>query len=192
LSTNDPFDGDPRLLEAYRRGDPAIYRRIIGNFTSSLKAFLRRELGRGMIGISDVDDLVQGTFVNAFRAREDYDPTQGTYAGYLTRIASNLLIDAARSANSKPRHESLEKDPVATEPTTEEELLQIELVVATEDYLDTLRQKARELVRLVHEEGLPLTTAADRMGLKRGKARGLHAEVLDGLRAFLRKRGLDK
>jgi len=193
LSTNDPFDGDPDLLAAYRRGDPAVVVPIVKNLTPSVLGFFRKKLGRGMIGISGVEDLVQKTMMKVFgaAARKNWDPAKGSLWSYANRTAVNVWNDACRAKGREPGPEPpIEMDLVPDEPITEEELLRLRREAAMEEYFDTLPPLERELVRLVYEEGNPLTAAAKRMGLSRGVARALDREIKRGLEAFLQRRGL--
>jgi len=96
------FQGQPQLLDAFRRGDrwalEQVYRahvRMLDGYLRSLaRAGNARELGLS----SSVADALQEVFIRAFAqtARSAYDDTR-PYAPYLRRIAKNLFIDQLRA-----------------------------------------------------------------------------------------------
>ncbi len=96
------FQGQPDLLEAFRRGErwalEHVYRAHVRMLDGYLRTLARagqtRELGQA----SAIADSLQEVFIRAFSpgARGVYDSTR-PYAPYLRKIAKNLFIDQLRA-----------------------------------------------------------------------------------------------
>jgi RNA polymerase sigma-70 factor, ECF subfamily len=64
---------------------------------------LRRYATAQLRDAFQAEDMVQETFVRAWRNGERFDPARGTLRGWLFAILRNLLIDAARARAARPR-----------------------------------------------------------------------------------------
>jgi RNA polymerase sigma-70 factor (ECF subfamily) len=84
-----PADAD--LVRAYRGGDERGATALVARHAGALARFL---VGAGADG-GDVDDLVQETFIRAFRALDGWRG-EAAFRSWLLSIASNLLKDEFR------------------------------------------------------------------------------------------------
>jgi RNA polymerase sigma-70 factor, ECF subfamily len=93
VTTN--IDGFDQLLEPFR---------------SELLAYCYRMLGSP----HDAEDLVQDTYLRAWRAREQYDETRSSLRTWLYRIASNVCLTALEVRGRRPLPSGLvaESDPL--------------------------------------------------------------------------------
>lgn len=85
---------DPRLLcELAKAGDRAAFGDLYALYRSDVRLFVCRR-----IWAREVDDIVQETFLRAWRRMSTFQWTAGGFPGFLRAIARNLVIDLLKSA----------------------------------------------------------------------------------------------
>src|SRR5579862_4454334 len=82
---------DPELVAAWRAGDQTAARHLVQRHGTPLG----RYLASAGAASADVEDLVQETFFKAFRGIDGWRG-DGSFRGWLFRIAGNLLKDRFR------------------------------------------------------------------------------------------------
>src|SRR3954452_14281374 len=82
------------LVERARRRDPAAFRDLFQAHVGAVHRVVRRMVG----GRSDVDDLVQTAFVEAFRSLPDFRG-DALFSTWLTRITVRVTMRAGRRAH---------------------------------------------------------------------------------------------
>ena len=102
------------VAAAYREHGPELYRFVL----------------RGLGDSGAAQDVVQETFVRAWRAGERFDPELSSLRGWLFAIARNAMVDHRRAAAARPWQQAL-VDPVAPEVD----------VVTVDDPIDGLLRK---------------------------------------------------
>ena len=203
------FAGDRALLDRFRRGDrdalAAVYERYVDDVaTLARRGFTIESSNHAVVrgaGREGEYELVQDTFVRAFaeKARLAYDGIQ-PYRPYLLRITKNLMIDRYRAEQKTAG--AVELDTIRDLDAllaTNAELPQIaapvdpdaaKLFEATAAYVATLSDEARRLVALRFEAELSQDETAEKLGVTRRRIRTLERDVQDGLRTYLKSRGL--
>src|SRR5213082_2576365 len=85
--------------------------RLADPYRTELLAYCYRMLG----SVHDAEDLVQDTYLRAWRARGQYDPALSSPRTWLYRIATNACLTALRGRGRRPLPAGLvaASDPLA-------------------------------------------------------------------------------
>lgn len=156
------LDGEAVLRRAYAAHGAELFRMAI------------RSLGdRGL-----AEEVVQETFVRAWRAQERFDADRGSQRTWLFAIARNLVIDAARARAVRPQvaGEVQEEHRVDEDPTE-----QVVVAMQVEEALRRISPEHRRVLVEVHYRGRPHAEVADELGIALGTVR---SRVYYGLRAL--------
>ena len=196
------FSNDRRLLDRFRRGARDALAQVFEHYVDEVATLARRGFtiessGNAYVrgtGRDDESELVQETFAKAFaeKARLAYDGLS-PYRPYLLRITKNLMIDRYRAEQKHGRTVALdahELDALEAAAEPPPDLHWQKLAAATAEYCATLDPQHQYLVRLRFEEGLSQDRVAEALGWTRRKVRTLEADVQQGLRRWLKQRGL--
>jgi RNA polymerase sigma-70 factor (ECF subfamily) len=111
---------------------------------------LRRFASANLRDSNRAEDIVQETFLRAWRNADRFDPARGTMRGWLFGILRNVLIDAARARAVRPMVTSSHADAVAPDET---DARLSALVIA--DALRELTDEHREVVIASYVHGRP-------------------------------------
>ncbi|PKL93930.1 MAG: RNA polymerase subunit sigma-24 [Gemmatimonadetes bacterium HGW-Gemmatimonadetes-1] len=129
---------DPQLIAAWRDGDQAAATMLVHRHGRLLGRYL---LSRGAPP-SDVEDLLQETFFRAFQHVESWRG-EGTFRGWLFRIAGNLLKDSHRRGGGRHFVELSDSDRI--------DLADPESDLAADETADRIQSELARLPRLQRE-----------------------------------------
>lgn len=162
-------------------GAPAaeLYRR----YSDRLYRFGVQALGN--TGLAE--EMVQECFLRLWRTAGRFDADRGSVAAYLFTIARSVASDVRRRPSSRP----LVPVEYIQLPPQADSVDRILDSMILRDGLDTLSSAHREVLRLVHEEGLTQSQIAERLGLPLGTVKTRLFHGLRALRAALIERGFD-
>jgi RNA polymerase sigma-70 factor (ECF subfamily) len=114
-SPSESSEQDRELVERALEGDEGAYGDLVEKYRNALYHHIRRIVRDK----SEVDDLVQETFIKAFSALESYS-SQFAFSTWLYKIATNHAIDFLRK--KKLRTHSIDKPILTKEGEMEMEL----------------------------------------------------------------------
>ena len=83
--------GDSELLARYRDGDSASMEVLVWRYKRQLFAFILNMTGNGV----EADDVFQDVWLKAIKKLDSY--REGSFLGWLTRIAHNTVVDRWRA-----------------------------------------------------------------------------------------------
>ncbi len=186
----DAAHDEADLLASAWNADPEAFQALARRYYRPLAAFLLRKVGRPDL----VEDLVQETFLEAFRAlRQGTRP--GHFSSWLFGIAKNragkwlrrkspVLFDPA----DPPVTPSVGPDSAISEEIEEANRRMAELDAA----LAELPDETRELLRMKHQGGLTCEQIAGASGRPVGTVKSLLSRAYKLLRERLRPAGEDE
>src|SRR5215469_14951767 len=166
------------LVERFKRGDQAAFSLLFGKYHRRLAVLVHYKMSEELRGRVEVDDILQDVFLAAAQGlgRFTYQ-NPGGFMAWLSRIANNAIVDAARHQNRKKRHgEELlrfrsESNPNGPEPihyeTASRVFAQQESLQLLLRKLDALPAEYREAILLAKFEGLATSEIAERLGKSR-------------------------
>jgi RNA polymerase sigma-70 factor, ECF subfamily len=131
---------------------------------------------------ASADDIVQETFIRAWRHLPQLSADGRPVRPWLFRVARNLLIDADRAARSRPATVQGELAEEGVDDTGLNQVLDRQLVT---DALKRLSPAHRAVLVEVFYGGDSLATAARQLGIPDGTARSRLHYALQALRARL-------
>ena len=190
------------LVARARRGDPAILGRLMERYQAYLMLLAEVQLDRKLRAKVDASDVVQHTFLEAFR---DFGQFRGGSEGELTAwlrqiLSRNLAQELRRYQGTKRRdvrlersldHEldasslALERGLVAEGSSPSREAMRRESAVILADALNKLPKDYREVILLRHIRNLPVAEVAQEMGRSTEAVRHLWMRALAKLRTEL-------
>src|SRR6185295_11396687 len=98
---NDP-DRDRTCVERLRAGDTRALEELYDRYTDLLYSLAMRIVGRA----AEAEDVVQETWLQAWRNAGAYDPARSTVGAWLVMTARSRAIDRVRSEGSRQRVEA--------------------------------------------------------------------------------------
>jgi RNA polymerase sigma-70 factor (ECF subfamily) len=156
-------------------GDPdAAIRQLYSHYASALHAYVEQFCPDR----ASADDIVQETFIRAWRHLPQLSADDRPIRSWLFRVARNLLIDANQAEQARPMSAPAE---IGTDSGMEE-VLDRELVFAALAHLSPAHQSV--LVETFYRGGT-MATVARELGIPDGTARSRLHYALDALRQHL-------
>ena len=131
---------------------------------------------------ASADDIVQETFIRAWRHLPQLSSEDFPVRPWLFRVARNLLIDADRAARSRPATVQAEPAEEGRDDTGLEQVLDRQVVA---DALRQLSPAHRAVLVEVFYGGDSVTRAAHQLGIPHGTARSRLHYALQALRGQL-------
>jgi RNA polymerase sigma-70 factor (ECF subfamily) len=148
---------DEELMVAYVAGDASAFRELFSRHAPTLQRVMRQQLRRP----EDANDLVQQTFLQLHRARNDYRP-ELPLRPWLYTIALNLKREYFRKHKRQREHGVDQLESLAPGvPSQENESMAAQAVRFA---LERLPEAQREVIALHWFGGVPLPEVAEVVG----------------------------
>ena len=169
--TDDPRDG--------LGGDPdAVIRELYSHYAKALHGYVEQFCPDR----SSADDIVQETFIRAWRHLPQLSADDRPIRPWLFRVARNLLIDANRAARARPTTVPGQSAGEIGMDADLDEVLDRQLVAVALQHLSPAHQSV--LVETFYQGGT-MATVARELGIPHGTARSRLHYALDALRQHL-------
>jgi RNA polymerase sigma-70 factor (ECF subfamily) len=181
---------DEELARHAQAGDEAAARILFDRHVGRLRARVRRRIPALLQGKVAASDVIQETYLAAFLGLGDFeDRGQGSFGRWLGKILENKVRDQLRRhlGTEKRSARRERKDPstttiggVAAEggPTPSAVVMAREARQGVHRTIDRLAPGHREILRLVHGEGLRLSEAAKRLGKSEDAVRKAYSRAV--------------
>lgn len=199
-------DDEEQLVARATSGDVRALEGLLLDYYSPLSSHIRARIPRSLQGVLDAEDILQQTFVQAFRDIHTFRPQgRSSFRAWLTVIADNRLADARKALQRKKRGGQARRvslagrDSSATAlvevlsdggPTPSGNVARAEAVQAVEVAVAGLPADLREAIRLRYLEQKSLGDAARIMQRSPDAVRGLLDRAKKKLRAALGRMSL--
>jgi RNA polymerase sigma-70 factor (ECF subfamily) len=164
---------------AWRGGDELAARQLVERHAAALGRYLGAAGARG----AEIDDLVQDTFFKAFRGLDGWRG-DGSFRGWLFRIAGNLLKDRFRQ-NKGRAFVPIEEHDVADRSDPAGEFAADEAGRQLQAGLGRLPRLQREVFLLRVQQGLEYRDIATAVGSTPGAARVHYHHAVKRLKELL-------
>ncbi len=146
----------------------------------ALHAWARRQVADR----ADADEVVQETFVRAWRRRDQFDPSRGSERAWLFGIARNVVIDRHRANTRRLRVVPAEPSDVAHDAEVERAVEASHV----RDALLALSEDHRAAIVAAYYRGCTIREAAAELGVPEGTVKSRLHHGLRALRHELQRR----
>jgi len=157
------LDTTAELIRLARCGDLAASERLVRRYYATLRQWAHGRLPRYARGLSDTDDLVQSTVVQALKHIGTFDAKyEGAFLAYLRKILLNQIRDEVRRTNRRPRSDGESVDDlVSDQPSPLECAIGSESLERYDRALGRLSERHQQAVILRVELGMGYEAIAE-------------------------------
>jgi RNA polymerase sigma-70 factor, ECF subfamily len=153
---------DNEVVEQVRRGDEDAFRILVERHSRGIYRAAYRITGNG----ADADDVVQETFLRAYRAIGRFD-ARASFPTWLHRIAINCSLDLIDSRKRRDGRIAADEDlsAIATTNASPDRIVHgLEMQRAVASAMERLTGNERTAFVLRHFEGMPLEEIGQVLG----------------------------
>jgi RNA polymerase sigma-70 factor (ECF subfamily) len=194
-----------QLLAAAVAGDQGVLERLLFDRYDALRAFVAPRIPDQLRGLIDPEDILQQTFVEAFRDISRFRPgSPEAFSAWLKTIAEHRLLDAIKKQRRKKRGGEAKRVDAPAQSSSANLLAELQAdgltpsrMVARDEAAALLQvsiarlpQQYGEALRLRYLEGLSEEEAAERLGHSPDALRGLCHRAKKKLREAMGKSSL--
>ncbi len=176
-SADDQTDLD--LITRWKAGDQRAATQLVERHADALARFVAGAGGR-----SDVQELVQDTFVRAFGALDSFRG-ESSLRTWLFTIARRLLLDQRRSERRRGEHVEVRENDATTDYSALDGVVAEETRVRMRIAVARLSPTQREVFTLRVGEGMSYKEIADAAGTTEGAARVHYHNAMRAIKEYL-------
>lgn len=154
---------DRRLAELVLTGDDTAFEYLFDRYRDAIRRLFVQRLGHA----SDVDDLLQETFIKVYINLHRYNP-EYTFGQWVYTIARNTFIDFIRRRQDDLSIDERFMSPPSLAPTPEESVINLQQRSQIESYLERLSPRYRHLIQLRFFDELSYEEIAAKLTLPLG------------------------
>jgi RNA polymerase sigma-70 factor (ECF subfamily) len=174
---------DRRTWERVAAGDATALAETYDRYADLLYSLALRIVGSA----SDAEEVLQDSWLQAWRTARSYDPSRGAVGAWLVTIARSRALDRLRSLGSRRRAEGAASVEAASEPPSPasdpasahaRRLLRKDVAAA----VTSLAPQQRQVVELAYFEGLSQSEIATRLDAPLGTVKSWTRQALLKLR----------
>jgi RNA polymerase sigma-70 factor (ECF subfamily) len=179
-------DDDRAQLARLGRGDDGALEPLYERYTDLLFSVAARIVGSA----TEAEEVVQETWVQAWRRASTYDPARGSVGAWLVTIARTRAIDRLRSAGSRARAETAAGSQIRTpgrssNTDASDDVARSQASRAVNGALARLEPHHREVVVLAYFGGFSQSEIAERLASPLGTVKSWTRQALQKLRELL-------
>lgn len=186
------------LVERAKSGNTEAFSLLFRKYRRRLAVLIHYKMSSNLHAQTDADDILQETFLAASRQLDQFTyRSPGSFMAWLSRIADNAIVDAARfharqkrdgGQNLRFRSESNPNGPEPADSNTPSRIFSSgERVRAILEKMNELSAEQREVILLAKFEGLSTLEIASRMGKSRESVALLLHRALKRFRESIQK-----
>lgn len=183
---------DREVFKSARRGDEAAFRELYERYAGTLRAQIARQMPARLRRRVTVSDVLQETFATAFGKIGEFEgPHEDSFRRWLARIAELKVqryvrdhLETGRRAAGRElsrAHRPATGAVAGSEPSPSAHAIAGETGEALRRALAELSDDYRQILRLVHDEGLSVAAAGARMDRSAEAARKLYGRAVSRL-----------
>ncbi len=170
------------LVTRAQTGDRGAFDQLAVSVTDVVLAIIRRRVGPELREKLDAEDVLQETFLRAFRSIGEFRwEGERSFERWLSGIATNFILHSARKYGLR-KHLRIVRDPPASDVSPSRHQRREERLSRLNRSVDELSPEYREVVRLSRMEGLKIEEIAKRMGRSSSSVRNLLFRAMKQLR----------
>ena len=170
---------DLDLIARWKSGDERAATELVERHAAALARFAVSSGER-----SEVDELVQDTFVRAFASIDSFRG-ESSFRTWLFTIQRRLLIDRRRTEKRRRDRTEIQEDDAATEYDALDSVVADETQQRLLRAVERLSPTQREVFALRVGEGLSYKEIADAVGTTEGAARVHYHNAMRAVKEFL-------
>ena len=180
---------DEELLAAFVAGDEQAFSLLVERHLTTVYSFVVRFVGNA----HDADDIVQETFVKAWKSAKQYREEASRFKTWVLHIARNAAIDHLRKRKYVPfsqfdtedGHNMLVETVADTEALPDEAFAKLQDAEVVQEALAQLSPDAREILLLHYTNELTFLEIGEMLGEPQNTVKSRHHRAIISLRKIL-------